>query len=199
MVQINEWVGAPVEVTDEVLRSLKDNGQLATLIFELYRETGRLVILSSHTYFGYQGDEGWLNRNQAICVGLLVRIAKFMLSVAQLFEGHERGEVILALNRSILESVVNLRFLLLKNEDRFYDQFVKFSLGPERELYDLVVKRIDERAGTKLVIEQQMLASIDQICNASGIDIKDVDSKYPDWGGGLRNRLEALDRPEGYV
>jgi hypothetical protein len=131
--------------------------------------------------------------------GFLVRIAKFMLAVVQLCAGHERGEVILALNRSILESVANLRFLVLKNEERFYDQFVKFSLGPERELYDLVLKNVKDRGGKQLVIEKQILASINRICNASGVKIEEVNSKQGDWGGGLRNRLEALGNPDAYV
>lgn len=41
-----------------------------------------------------------------------------------------------------MESATNLRFLVLKNEDRFFEQFVAFSLSPERELYDCIQKNI---------------------------------------------------------
>jgi hypothetical protein len=91
-------------------------------------------------------DGGW-PRNQAICAGLLVRIAKFMLVVVQLGAKGDRAEVVAALKRSILESAINLEFLARSNDDKFFDQFVKLSLGPERELYDLIQSNIAARSG----------------------------------------------------
>lgn len=108
------------------------------------------------------------------------------------------GEVY-ALNRSIMESSANLRFLVLKNEERFFDQFVRFSLAPERELYDLIQKNISERSGEILPIERRMLNSIDRVCRLSGFAITDIASKMGDWGGGVRNRLIALGEGETYV
>src|SRR5205823_14501044 len=87
-----------------------------------------------------------LERNQAICSGLLVRIVKFMRgSLAILSHGDDLGEVILTHLRCIGESAINVRFLILKNDDSLFDQFVKVSLGPERELYDIIKKNITQR------------------------------------------------------
>jgi hypothetical protein len=122
-----------------------------------------------------------------------------MVAVAQLMTSLKCGEVIMSLNRSIMESATNLRFLVMKNEDRFFDQFVSFSLSPERELYDVIQKTIAERNGQAWPIEERMLQSVDNLCTVSGVTIDEVPAKVGDWGGGLRNRLNALGEGDMYV
>ena len=112
--EVENLVGPRVEVTDDVLEACRANDQFGALVYELYKETGRLVCASSGAYFGHGGDSIAFNRNQAICAGLLVRIFKYMLSVAKLSADIEHGETVQALNRCIVESAVNLRYLLLK-------------------------------------------------------------------------------------
>src|SRR3989304_1834501 len=99
----------------------------------------------------------------------------------------------------ILESSTNLRFRLLKDEERFYDQFVEMSLGPERELYDVIQNNIKARSGVHLPIEDRMLRSIDRVCRLSGVTIEDVPVRAGDWGGGFRERLRALGEEGAYV
>ena len=44
-----------------------------------------------------------------------------------------------------------------------------------------------------------MLDSITRVCQASGLKIEEVNQKYGDWGGGLRQRLKALNKEEQYL
>jgi hypothetical protein len=44
-----------------------------------------------------------------------------------------------------------------------------------------------------------MLKSIDDLCNASCVKIEDIYRRSGDWGGGLRERLKALNREEQYI
>lgn len=111
---VHDLLGKPSEVNEEVLRLCAEKGAFSPIAFELYKETGIVLAVCSHSYIGEESGKGALNRNQAICAGLLVRIAKFMTAVLQLVSTADRGEVVLALHRSILESATNLRFLLLK-------------------------------------------------------------------------------------
>lgn len=169
------------------------------LVFELYKEALSVVNLAAHLLDDAANVKGGWPRNQAICGGLMIRIAKFMLVVTQLSAKRDRADVVCALNRSILESGVNLEFLLNKNEDAVFDQFVKFSLGPERELYDIVQANIAKRGGEVLPIEKRMLESINRVCEASSVKIEEVKQKYGDWGGGLRERLNNLGKEEQYI
>ena len=79
-----DLAGPSVEVTEDVLEACRASNQFGALAYELYKETARLVCVSSGAYFGHGGIEMKLDRNQAICAGLLVRISKYMLSVIKL-------------------------------------------------------------------------------------------------------------------
>lgn len=177
----------------------KNIDKVDALVFELYKETASVVNLAAHFVDEAAAVKGGWPRNQAICAGLMIRISKFMRVVLQLSAKGDRAEVIKALNRSILESAVNLEFLVRTNDNRFFDQFVIFSLGPERELYDLIQANVDARGGEVLPIERRMLDSIDHTCQSSGVRIDDIKRKYGDWGGGIRERLRTLGKEEQYV
>jgi hypothetical protein len=62
-----------------------------------------------------------------------------------------------------MESAINLEFLASKNDDKYFDQFVKFSLGPERELYDIIEANVAARGGEVWPIEQRMFG-LNQQC-----------------------------------
>jgi Family of unknown function (DUF5677) len=176
-----------------------DIEKINAVAFELYKEALSVVNLAAHLLDEAAALNGGWPRNQAICAGLMIRIAKFMLVVVQLSAKGDRAEVISALNRSINESAINLEFLVSTNDDKYFDQFVKFSLGPERELYDFIQAKFSARGGEAWPIELRMLKSINDVCQASGVKIEEVNRKYGDWGGGLRERLKALNKEEQYL
>lgn len=195
---VNELLLPVVQITDEVLSKCRQSGHFSEIAFELFKETASVAVVAANSFIGFSEDDNSLSRDQAICAGQLVRIGKFMLAIVQLTAETDRGEVVMVLNRCVAESAINLRFLIRKNAQRFYDEFVKSSLSPERELYDLVLKNIEER-GDKLPIEIRILGSIENTFRISGIAISEIGSKYKEWGGGLRNRLKALDMEEAYA
>lgn len=169
------------------------------LAFELYKEAASLVNLASHLLDDDAVTNGGWPRNQAICAGLLVRISKFMLVVTQLSADRYRAEVVAALNRSILETAVNLEFLVTTNDGDLFDKFVTLGLGPERELYDTIQANITARGGEELPIERRMLSSIDDVCRMSGVKIEGVERKHKEWAGNVRARLQAIGKGEQYA
>ncbi|MGC2528626.1 MAG: DUF5677 domain-containing protein [Candidatus Acidiferrum sp.] len=199
--------GTPEELENNLMPRVETAGivdetnieKVNEVVFELYKEALSVVNLAAHLLDDAANAKGGFPRNQAICAGLMVRICKFMLVVTQLSAKRDRADVVFALNRSILESAVNSEFLLTKNDDAVFEQFVKFSLGPERELYDIIQTNITGRGGEVLPIEKRMLGSINRVCQVSGAKIEEVNHKYGDWGGGVRERLKALKKEEQYV
>src|SRR5512135_3266649 len=93
---IQELLGSPVEVTNAVLHDCEKKGDFSELAFDLYKETGVVVALCGHLYESEDPEKGKLSRNQAICAGLLIRIAKFLLAITQLASSARRGEVVMA-------------------------------------------------------------------------------------------------------
>lgn len=195
--ELERMLSARVEIGD--IAAEKDPEKLNERVFELYKEALSVVNLAAHLLDDAAAGKGGWARNQAVCAGLMIRISKFMLVVTQLSATKNRAEVVHALNRSILESATNLEFLATKNEEQWFEQFVKSSLGPERALYDLIQKKIAERGGEVRPIEKRMLESIDNVCTASGAKIEEVNPQYGEWGGGVRERLKALAKEELYV
>jgi hypothetical protein len=193
---VHEFLVEPTEVTEEVLRKCSEEPQFTELAFNLYRETGRVLSVCAYSYMGQPGSKMTLKLEQAICAGLLVRIVKFMVAVVQLGDQADRGEVILALNRCITESAVNLRFLVLKGG---YEEFIKSGLSVERELHDLIVSNIKARGGGVLPIETRMLESIQRTFDRSGYKLQDVNARFQPWGGGMRKRLSDIGWAEAHV
>ncbi len=194
---LEEMLIPRVEITG--IAGETDSEKVNTVVFELYKEAVSVVNLAAHILDETASVKGGWPRNQAICAGLMVRIAKFMVVVTQLSAKGDRAEVVSALNRSIMESAINLEFLVSTNDDKYFDKFVKFSLGPERELYDIIQTNITARKGEIWPIERRMLESINDVCEVSGVKIEEVNRKYGDWGGGVRERLKAINKEEQYV
>jgi hypothetical protein len=193
----DEWVGPRVDVNPIYnCKTLHESGGIA---FELYKEATRIVVFAAHLLDEATAAGGGFTRNQAICAGLMVKISKFMLSVIQLSTSDNRGEIVLALNRIIFESAISLEFLVRSKDDRYFDQFVDFSLGPERELHDQIQENIAARNGEVQPIEKRLLDSIAYLCSASGVKIKDVQKKNRDWGENVRVRLKALGKESLYA
>ena len=195
--ELNALLGTPVTVDAEVLAACQENNQFGTLSFHLYREGAILVWVTCNCYYSDTGKIS-LTRNQAVCTGLLSRISKIMTSVLKLSSDSEHGETVQILSRSVIESCIDLQYLLAKDEDAIYERFVRTGLKGERELYDLIQANIAGRNGQELEIEQSMLLSIERTCEDSGVKIEDINPKEGSWGGSYRDRLQATGLGDGY-
>lgn len=194
--QINALIGPPVEITDAILAECKQEADFTRLAHGLYSEAGRVLAVCSCVGIATDPSMIAFKRNQAICVGLIVRITKLMSAVTRLASEGDRREVVLALSRCIFESATNARFLILKNDNALYDAYVQCSLGPEREFYDKVTAAIAARGGKALPIEERMLDSIQRMAKVSGLKIEDVPPGHREWGGSVRGRIQALGLPD---
>ena len=193
-------VGPPVKVTGELLDACQRDYQYGHLIFELYKEATSLVCISAGVGFRDNDGRPEFKLDQAICVGLLVRISKYMTSVVKLSSGIEHADVVQALNRCIIESSVNLQYLLIKRSDpRIFARFQTSSLKGERILFDIINENIERRSKRQLKIEYGMLQSILETCELSGVSIEDIDLKSSSWGGNFRQKLKVLGLDDGYV
>lgn len=170
---INEMLGNPTDI------SCIESGNkecFDRLAFELYKETALISILVSNIFKSVDGGTSF-DRNQAISVGLLVRITKYMGSVIALLVDKvgNHGEVITTLNRCILESAIKLRFFCEKATSQDYENFIKSSLKPEKEAYEQIEKNIQER-GIELPTEKRMKESIKKTLRLSGYVMTDLSS-----------------------
>lgn len=191
---------AAVHVTDEVVADLVNKRHFGRLGFEILKETGVLTsIISSVQRGGEKTDV--LPRNRALCAGLLLRMAKFMQAVAKLSTEQGHGPVIAALFRCIVESAVNVMYLIKHDDDELYDSFIKTGLSVERALYDQINENVSKRNGVLMPIESRILKSIEMTCEKSRIEIEELVPKHKNWstGGGFRERLADVWHDNAYV
>ena len=143
------------------------------------------------------GDDGW-ELNQAVCGALLVRIAKYMLSICKLGHGEEHGETMFALTRCVTESAINLQFLLSKNDPRYFERFVEDGLRAERELYKQIIANVSHRGGEYLGIEQNMMQSIENVFQNSQLSLDDEPNHSVSLGS-YESRLMHLGLQDLYI
>ena len=188
---IDRMVGEKVEVNDRVLMSYRDKGEFGALSFGLLKEATGLMGAVGGYLSGIRGRYQ-LTRDEAVCAGLVVRMFKLMMSIVKLSTGVEHGETVRVLSRCVLESSIDLRYLLQEDTEELFDQFVMVGLRGERLLYEAIKAKIQGREGGMLAIEARMLASIEATCANSGVSIEQVRSNAGNWGGGYRSRMQAL-------
>ena len=196
---LDSIVGPPIELSDDVLKACIASGKFGPPAFDLYKEALGLACVSSSIVSGDSLEVNALHIDQAICAGLLVRISKLMGSIIKLSADTEYGETVEVINRCVIESSIDLRFLLAKNDPNLFERFVKHGLVAERELYNLIQANVDRRGGKVLEIEAGMLKSIINMCDSSGVRIEDVPQKRAAWGGSMRDKLRALNMDSAYV
>ena len=188
---IAERAGPCVEVNDGVVEACREAGAFGGLIFELAKET--IGVMDAVSVYGsVAGGHVLMDRGRAICTGLVVRMAKLLMSAVKLSSDEEHGETVGILARCAIESSIDLRYLLGKNSDELYERFVKVGLRGERNLYDLINSNIEKRSGVVLGIEARMLDSIERTCDGSRVDIEDVSARAGAWGGNLRAKMRFL-------
>src|SRR5579859_2079467 len=104
--QIEDMLGPPVDIKG--ITEQRNIDAINNLAFELYKETSILAaLIGSMAQSDHEKLVG-VPRNQAICVGLIIRIGKLMLGVVQLSAAGNRAEVVHTLNRCIMEPAINL-------------------------------------------------------------------------------------------
>ena len=121
-----------------------------------------------------------------------------MASVLKLSSDVEHGETVQILDRCLLESSIDLVYLLKKDDNTVYERFVKFGLKGERELYDIIQENITNRNGQKLEIERDMLLSIARTCENSGMRIEEINPRAGNWGGSYRDKMDAIGLGHAY-
>ena len=187
----------PTPVNEQDISKFERRDEFTKLSFDLFQEAMQFVLIGAGSYLATARADFPHERDQAICVGILVRTCKLMSAVCRLGSTGNGLEANLILLRSISESIVNLRFLISKNDPSLFDKFVNSSLGPERELFDLVTE-ISGARGCLVPIEERILEHIHDTCRISGVPIEKVLPGHQTWGAGMKQKLKHLSIEERY-
>jgi len=157
----------PPEFSDELKQACLDSGDFRPMLFEWYK----FVSLVCNFFARLRPESPALKRLEpiqySVCVGLLNRCSRLMLSNVALSHEGRFGETTAIIDRSIFESCVKLSWLCQKDDAESFERYLAAGLKTELELKAEIEKAIEEREGQPLVIEARMLASIQRYIESS--------------------------------
>lgn len=190
---------SPPLLTDDYLRdAINDEEKLYPLVFDLYKHVG-IAGLTCSQIRGDSPDFRQMDvRHHAILIGLLNRMCRLMLSNVALTHEGRFGETMRLLNRCIVESAINIRWLCEANDESLFKRYLADGMKAEVEVIELIQRNIADRGGQTLAIEKRMLASIGRYVESTGLSITEISAtpKLHDF----KARLNALSfREQDYL
>jgi hypothetical protein len=176
----DDFLPNPPVFDPELLRACEADRFAMPLVFEWHKYVAIIAIYVASLLPDAPGARDIPRRTYVILTGLLMRCGRVMRAILELARQHRFGETVPILSRTVCESAMKLLWLVEGGEERI-DAFVADGLAAELELKG-IVERNAKRRGHMQLIEERMLASIDQALHACGIapaDIKRVAKSFP--------------------
>lgn len=182
----------------EGIRKFDSEDQFISLAVELLKEVGQITGLLSCTYrLDQDGNPRKWKRNEAILGGLMVRTNKLQLALLDQI-CQNRLEIALIIFRCLAESLINLKYLLQRNNDNLFDEYIEYSLREEKRLLNRINENIANR-GYKLPIESRMISSIKRAFRTSSFSPEQVNEKNRQlWGEKIYKRAKSIRMEDAY-
>ena len=154
----------------------------------LKRAAGLASMLVAFT--GESAENKILDRDQAVIGGLLVRASKLYPALREAASSESETHHILA--RCIVETMINLRYLVAKDDPTLFERFVADSYAPQLHWKRRVADQNAAAGRTDDFLYEQAAGFIDQGLSIAGVDESAVPSAPQSWAGNLRQRFEFL-------
>ena len=127
----------------------------------------------------------------------MVRISKLQLALLdQTIQ--KRLEIAFIIFRCLAESLINLDYLLKRDSDDVFDEYIEYSLREEKRLLIRIKNNVAKR-GYELPIEKGMISSIEQSFETSSFVPEQVDeTNWTPWGEKIYKRAETVGLEDAY-
>jgi hypothetical protein len=187
------------EVDAEALKRATDDRGFVEAGLDLLKEITQIIIVLASGTRMTPDDRGqhW-TRDEAVLGGLMVRLMKLLVGFIEGATKHG-GEIANYFTRGLLETAINLRYLIQRDSPEAFQAFVAHSFRNDKRLLELMEKNIAERGGTELPIERRMRDSIERMLERSRLTLADIPSRKTDAWPSFEERLDALDMKDGYT
>jgi hypothetical protein len=189
----------PTDYYDKQALEQADDERLFDLAYtELLGRVAEAVTQAAQLLHEENGESRPWTRDEAVLVGLAVRCSKLLRAYAQHFEQRQM-EICNYLGRGLLETSIDLGFLLHAGTTELFQKFVAYSFVSDLRLKAEIESNIDEQSGIVLPIEDRMLEGIQRRLKQARVTLEEIpDSPRASWGGSMRDKLEKLGMQEMY-
>ncbi len=195
---LNDFKIARTKVDAEEIKKFNTEGQFISLSVELLKEVGQITAILSCVYrIDEKNNIRKWTRNEAVLGGLMVRISKLQIGIIDQI-CQNRMEIAIILFRCLIESLINLQYLLKGDSEEIYDEYIEYSLREEKRLLNRIKQNIDKR-GYELPIESRMKHSINKAFRTSSFSFTQVnEKKWQPWGKKIYERAKSIGMGESY-
>lgn len=161
-----------VEINNKIIETCKTNDDFMILGLEVAKEfTQYLCIINSM----YEYENQVLNNEKAIIRGLMDRVRKLFSSMLDNI-CQKRLEIVKILTRCLLETIINLEYLITQDDSNRFENFILYSFLIEKKFYEKIEQNILNR-GYELEIEKRMKQSIAKALATNNTSIDDLQNK----------------------
>lgn len=151
----------PPKIDEATWQKCRETGDFCPVLFEWYKFVGALC----NFFATIRGDSDDIKEvpalHYAVLVALLNRCSRLMLANIALSHKGLFGETTAILDRCIFESVVKIMWLCANGDAASFERLILDGLKSEVEFKKLILDNVKTRGGSKLIIEERMLSSID--------------------------------------
>lgn len=160
--------------SEEQIKKFVDENKFMDAYVELFKQTINSLWQVVHLkYYNDFGEPITINKESAVLGGNLIRLLKLNTSYLQNI-CERKLEICFIIGRSMAETSINLKYMLIEGEERVKRNYIKYSLITEKELWETIKSNIAEREGDSLNIEKRMQNSIENSFDASDFEIEDI-------------------------
>lgn len=163
-----------LKYSDTEILKFDNEGMFMDAYVELLKQSigliSKVVLLK---YCDINGLPIKIDRDEAIIGGNLTRLIKLNTSFLQNI-CENKLEICYILNRCVVETAINIKFLLTEGEEQVKRNYIKYSLITEKELWETIDTNIKNRNGDLLPIEKRMQKSIQNSFDKSDFGLDEV-------------------------
>lgn len=187
----------PISIDWEVIESTTDRHPFDRLGWELIARAGQIgEYVVDSTGLGDDGNRRALSLDEAVIGGLFVRMTKLLRGLFDASQSDE-SEVHQIVARCVVETAVNLRWLLHRNDPEEYKRFRADSFVTWRKWLETTEPTGDSKLDR---IASRMRRHIENELSAASLTWADVPKASGSWGrGSFRQRLADLNLERLYL
>lgn len=180
------------QLDEEALVAATDEWPFAEAAFEILRETAEVAIpLAGAAPRSALGTPIPFDRDRAILGGLVVRIMKLLFGVLE--TSHSRIELANYFTRGLLETAVNILYLVRENRLDAFQAYVAHSFRSDKRLLEEIADKVkNQQGGIELPIDKRIRESIAETLARSGLTEADIPTNKTDTWPSFEARLQAI-------
>ena len=164
-----EFPSIPV-FDDETIENCRRTNRYEPIFFEMYKHVAIVSSIFSCIVPDTESIRNFPKLHFEVLIGLLNRCARLMLANTALSHEGKFGETTAIIDRCILESAINIKWLCQNSTENSFNRYLADGLKADIELESEITKNILARDHKTLVIEQRMIRSINRCINMSHLE-----------------------------